>query len=102
MAKLDIDKIHPLPPNVLVRRLPPKSATQFIILPDAQNWKNRTVEVLRVHGGIKHKNGAVTPASVKPGDLCELIVFDGEVLDKYEETDIEWCREENILAVWEK
>jgi co-chaperonin GroES (HSP10) len=97
---LDLDKLKMLPPYVLVRRLPPETGTGgLIILPDTQNFKNRRVEVLRTHDGHKFPGGKVVPCDVKPGDLAELIIFDGDILDKNQFPDVEICREENILAV---
>jgi co-chaperonin GroES (HSP10) len=100
MARLKVEELTPLAPMILIRRLP--AETEFghlmIVLPTEQNFKNRRCIVERVHRGRKHKSGNITPPEVQVGDLVEVIVFDGEVLDKYEDTDLEWVNEDNILC----
>jgi len=100
---LEFDNVTPLYPYVLVKRLPPETEFKhlMIVLPDEQNYKNRKVEILKVHRGKVLSNGVKLECDVKPGDIAELIVFDGDVLNKNSGGDIEMCREENILAVYE-
>lgn len=99
-----INSLKPLPPYVLVKRLEPESKVSpdsKLILPGVQNYKNRRCEVLAVHSGKKFDGGKViVGCSVKPGDLVEVIVFDGEDLGSglTGMTGYEMVREENILA----
>lgn len=100
---LKIEDLTPVAPMILIRRLPAetKFAGLLIELPDQQNFKNRRTEVVAVHRGRKFGN-KVVPPTVKPGDLVELIVMDGQIFDQYRYPDYEFCHEDQILAIVEE
>lgn len=105
MSQLDPYTLKPFPPYVLVRRLDPESKISpdsKLILPDTQNFKNRRCEVIAVHGGHKfpHKEYKV-PCAVKPGDLVEVVIFDGDPIGKHELVNYEFVNESNILCIVE-
>jgi co-chaperonin GroES (HSP10) len=101
---LDFTTIQPLAPQILVKRLPveTKYAGFMIELPGVQNFKNRRCEVMAVHKGRRWRDGSVTPPEVSVGDLVEVIVFQGEIIDKYTDESWEIVNESDILAIVEK
>jgi len=108
MSRVKIKDLKPKFPFVFTERLP--AQTQFehlmIVLPDEQNYRNRQCRILAVHGGRKHDDGTVTPCSVKPGQIAEIILFDAEETFQMEDVEgktitVEMCREDNILAYYE-
>lgn len=100
---LDISKLNPLAPYILIRRLDPESKVggdSKLILPDTQYYKNRRCEVIAVHPGHKFPTCTV-PCSVEVGQLVEVVIFDGDPLGKHENSNYEMVREENILCIVE-
>jgi chaperonin GroES len=95
---LTAEQLRPIAPSVIITRLTAeKTYNSLIVLPDTQYYKNRRCRVEKAHSG-RNRNGVVTPCVVEPGDLVEVVVFDGEVLNSFENQDLERVDEDNIIC----
>ena len=91
MAKQTLStRIKPLFDRVVGRKLEEKLKAGSIILPDSAKKEQQFIKIIAVGPGRKDKEGKVTPAPVKEGDVV--------LLEKYAGQEITLDDEEFVVA----